>query len=133
MKRQVLIVFAILTLIGNSTFAHQGWEPDKLDEKLVQYFKKTRPDWKHERVEPITGSENVLIQFWSLSNRKVKVSILLHESVEKARDVMRTHARYAFNLETLTGIGDEAYSSTALCVIASGIQKRESHRLYKHA
>jgi hypothetical protein len=110
MKRHPVPVFILFALLLSSAFAQQTWE-DQLDEKLVQHFKKTMPDWTHERVEPIVGSKNVLIQFWSFSNRKAKVSILLHDSVEKAREVIQNHVRYSFTSETLTGIGDEAYSS----------------------
>jgi hypothetical protein len=82
MKRQLLNVFAVL-LLATFAFGQQNWELDRLDEKLVRYFEKEMPDWKHKRVEPIAGSKDVLIQFWSFSNRSAKVSILLHESVEK--------------------------------------------------
>lgn len=70
------------------------------------------PNWQHERGEPIAGSDDtVLIEFWSFSNRKVKVSVLLHKSVEEADTVMQNHARYSFNKLTLTGLGDEAHAS----------------------
>jgi hypothetical protein len=112
MRHQVLTVFALFSLLVGQNVDQQALELDNLDRKLVQHFEKTMPEWKHERVEPIAGSgKNVLIQFWSFSNRKVKVSILLHDSVEKARAVIQHHARYSFNSEPLTGIGDEAYSS----------------------
>jgi hypothetical protein len=112
MKHQVLTIFVLFALLATSALAQQDSELDKLDEKLVHQFEKTMPEWKHERVEPIAGSVGVLIQFWSFGDRKVKVSILLHKSVEEARATIQTHVRYSFNSETLTGIGDEAYSSS---------------------
>jgi hypothetical protein len=111
MKHFVLAVFGLSALLASQAFAQQSWELDRLDEKLVRHLEKTMPAWKHERVEPIAGSKDVLIQFWSFSNKKVKVSILLHSSVETAREVIQNHARYSFNLEVVQGLGDEAYSS----------------------
>jgi len=112
MKERVPIAFILLALVLSNTFAQASLELDRLDEKLTRYFEKTMPNWKHERVEPIAGSgDNVLIEFWSFSNRKVKVSVLLHNSVADAQDVIKNHARYSFNKQTLMGIGDEAYAS----------------------
>jgi len=112
MKERLLVAFVSSTLLFSNTFAQASLELDRLDQKLTRYFEKTMPYWKHERVEPIAGSgDNVLIEFWSFSNRKVKVSVLLHNSVADAQEVMRDHARYSLNKQTLVGLGDEAYAS----------------------
>lgn len=112
MKHRVLVAFIFLTLVFGHAFAQDRAELDGLDEKLTRYFEKKMPDWKNQRGQPIAGSgDNVLIQVWSFSNIKIKVSILLHKSVVEAQQVMQNHARYALNKETLTGLGDEAYAS----------------------
>jgi len=112
MKHRVLAAFVFITLALGHAFAQKTAELNRLDEKLARYLETKLPDWKHERGEPIAGSDDsVLIEFWSFSNRKVKVSILLHNSVEEAQQVVQNHARYSFNRETLTGLGDEAYAS----------------------
>ena len=109
---QILAAFVFLILMPGHGFAQKSGELNRLDEKLARQLEKKLPDWKHERGEPIAGSDDsVLIEFWSISNRKVKVSILLHNSVEVAQQVIQEHARYSFNKETLTGLGDEAYGS----------------------
>ena len=111
MKNRVLAAFVFLILLGHAS-AQKTAELNRLDEKLARHLETKMPDWKHERGEPIAGSDDsVLIEFWSFSNRKVKVSILLHDSVEQAQQVIENHARYSFNKETLTGLGDEAYAS----------------------
>ena len=98
-------------VIGHGV-AQNSAELNVLDEKLTRYFEEKMPDWKHQRVEPIAGSgDNVLIEFWSFAYRKVKVSILLHRSVEEAQQVMQNHVRYAIDKEILTGLGDEAVAS----------------------
>ena len=112
MKDRVIAAFVFLTLVLGHAFAQKSAELNRLDEKLARYLEKKMPEWKHERGEPIAGSDDsVLIEFWSFSNRKVKVSILLHNSVAQAEQVIQNHARYSFNKETLTGLGDEAYAS----------------------
>jgi hypothetical protein len=112
MKDRVLAAFVFFMLVPGHAFAQKSAELNRLDDKLTQHLEKKMPDWKHERGEPIAGSDDsVLIEFWSFSNRKVKVSILLHDSVEQAQQVIENHARYSFNKETLTGLGDEAYAS----------------------
>ena len=112
MKYRVLAAFVFLTFGLGHAFAQKSAELNRLDEKLARHLQKKLPEWKHERGEPIAGSDDsVLIEFWSSSNRKVKVSILLHNSVADAQQVMQNHARYSFNKETLPGLGDEAYAS----------------------
>ena len=109
---QILAAFVFLILMPGHAFAQKSAELNRLDEKLARHLEKKMPDWKHERGEPIAGSDDsVLIEFWSSPNRKVKVSILLHNSVEVSQQVIQEHARYSFNKETLTGLGDEAYAS----------------------
>lgn len=81
---------------------------DALDEKIRRDFEEMRPGWKHERVEPIVKTENVLIEFWSMANKKVKISILPHESAEKAHEVFKNFERYSLNKQVLNDLGDEA-------------------------
>jgi hypothetical protein len=112
MKYRVLAAFIFLTLTMGHAFAQKSAELNRLDEKLARHLQKKMPEWKHERGEPIAGSDDsVLIEFWSFSNRKVKVSILLHNSVADAQQVIQNHARYSFNKEMLAGLGDEAFAS----------------------
>lgn len=110
MKNRIAAIFVLSTLLVQALAQDQS-KLDALDEKVRRDFEVTMPGWKHQRVEPIVKNENVLIEFWSFANRKVKVSILPHESVEKAREVFNNHQRYSFNKEVLNGIGDEALAS----------------------
>jgi hypothetical protein len=112
MKQRVFVAFVLLPILLGYVWAQASAELDRLDEKLTRHFEKAMPNWKHERVEPIAGSDDtVLIEFWSFSNRKVKVSVLLHKSVAQAEGVIKDHAKYSLNKQTLTGLGDEAYAS----------------------
>lgn len=110
MKRKSIAAFVLLNLLIGQSIAQGLSDLDKLDQKLVRYFEKAMPGWKHERVEPVTKGENVLIQFWSFSNRKVKVSVLPHKSAGEAREILQRHVRYTFNKQELSDVGDEAYA-----------------------
>jgi hypothetical protein len=102
--------FLILVLLAvpSISMAQSHADLDKLDEKFAKYFERVMPGWKHERVEPVYKDENVLIQFWSQGNRKVKISILPHRSAEEARDVLQRGLQ--LNRQRLMDFGDEAYS-----------------------
>lgn len=111
MKNQAVPLFAILILLVSTSLAQERPELDELDQKIQRHFEKASPGWKHERVEPIEGSKNVLIEFWSLGNRNVKISILPHDSSEQAKEVFKEHEKYGVNREVLRELGDEAVGS----------------------
>lgn len=112
MKNRFFSAFVLVTLLSAQALVAQNQsELDALDEKIKRHFEKTIPGWKHERVEPVMKSENVLIEFWSAGNRKVKVSILPHNSEEEAREVFKRRGQYGLNKEVLKGLGDEAAAS----------------------
>ena len=98
-------------LVGYNMAQNRSEDVNGLDEKLRRYLEQTMPGWTHERVEPLAKSENVLIQFWSSSNRRVKVSILVHKSTAEAKDVLQQHAKYSSDNESLRDLGDEAYAT----------------------
>src|SRR5258705_8333674 len=111
--RMLIRAFVALVLLANlpvHVSAQAKTELDKLDEKFSQYFERVMPGWKHERVEPVMKTENVLIQFWSFSNRKVKIAVIPHKSADEAREVLQRHAKYQFNKQELSDLGDEAYA-----------------------
>ncbi len=114
LKRHMRIrIFAALVLsvvLVGQTFAQDLSDLDRLDTKFSQYFESIMPSWKHERVEPVLKTENVLIQFWSFPNRKVKISIVPHKSAEEAREVLQRFVKYESDRQELRGFGDEAYA-----------------------
>jgi|SRR5882724_5636346 len=110
MRDRIFFVFLLLTFLVGQAFAQGSSDLDKLHEQFSRYFERVMPDWKHERVEPVYKNENVLIQFWSFSNRKVKISILPYKSAEEARAALQRHAKYQMNKQQLNDVGDEAYA-----------------------
>ena len=112
MKNRAFAAFAFLAFLISPALTQDRPELDALDDRIKRHFEKALPGWKHKRVEPIVKTENVLIQFWSLANKGVKISILPHRSVEQAKAVFKEHERYSGpNKEALTELGDEAVAS----------------------
>jgi hypothetical protein len=110
MRSPVFIALVSTLLLAGSTLAQPQSDLDRLDEKFTRYFERVLPGWKHERVEPVWKGENVLIQFWSLSNRKVKISVLPHKSGEEAREALESFVQSEWNKQPLRDFGDEAFT-----------------------
>jgi len=66
--------------------------------------------WKHQRSEPIRGSEGVLVDFWSFEKRKVKIEVVPYSSAQKAKDAFDEFKKYEPDRENLNGFGDDAYA-----------------------
>lgn len=110
MLLRTLVAVVFLSLSLGPAAAQDRDELDKLDDKFKRYFEKAMPGWMHERVDPIVATENVLIQFWSSSGRKVKISIMPHRSGAEARTALQNFVKYDRDRETLNNHGDEAYA-----------------------
>ena len=81
----------------------------KIVEALECASKEQMSGWSRERIRPITNSENVLIEMWVSGGRRIKVSILLHQSEAAAIESMRRFASTGTG-KKIQGFGDEAYS-----------------------
>lgn len=101
------VMFA-LTILPLTATAQNNQDLDKLDQKFIKHFERVMPGWKHERVEPVYKNENVLIQFWSVPHRKVKISIIPRKSAQEAREILQRDLQ--LNRKRLTDVGDEAFS-----------------------
>jgi hypothetical protein len=110
MKTRIAITMALVSILLSQTLAQDKAELDRLDEKFTRYFEKAMPGWKHERVDPMVPTENVLIQFWSASERKVKISIIPYRSANEARIALENFMKFERTKEPLTDYGDEAYA-----------------------
>jgi hypothetical protein len=65
--------------------------------------------WKRERVEPFTGGKDVLIEFWSLWGRHIKLSFVPYPTDALATKEIRETAA-SEKAKRIEGIGDEAYA-----------------------
>ena len=83
----------------------------KISQILIDLMTKINmPGWKHKRGEPMLGSKNVIEDFWSISNRVIKISVLPHKSAEEAREALRAFVKYDREREEIKGLGDESYA-----------------------
>ena len=64
--------------------------------------------WKRERVEPFTGGKDVLIEFWSLWGRRVKLSFVPYATDAVAAKMIQEFSA-SEKTKRVEGIGDEAY------------------------
>ncbi len=110
MRYRVFQACGVLIVLLSHAFA-QTQVIDELDEKIKRHLEKTLPGWKYERVEPFMNSPNVLVQFWSSTNRKVKISVMPYNSVQEAQEVFKNHRRYSLNKEPVDSVGDDAVAS----------------------
>lgn len=65
--------------------------------------------WNHQRVPPIMGSKDVLIESWDFDGGRARVAILLHRSEAEAMKALQQFAAARALKEKLQGLGDEAY------------------------
>ncbi len=114
MKRvMTMCALALMILFGTSFDTRaQELSPQlkKIAESLEPAMKEQLPEWEFERVPALLGSPTVLIEFWSLHQRKVKVSILLHSSELEASETIRKFVAAEHTKLNISGIGDEAYT-----------------------
>lgn len=110
MKNRLVTAFAFLGFFLVPALAQDKSELDRLEDKISHHIETKMPGWRHIRSEPIEGSKNVLVEFWSFSNRVVKVSIVPQKSAQEAREKMQVFARDTKEAEEVKGFGDEAYA-----------------------
>jgi hypothetical protein len=110
MRSRILIAVALLTLLFSQAVGQDQPDLDRLDEKFTHHLESRLPGWKHERGEAMQGSTNVLIQYWSFENRRVKLAIIPQKSAQEAREKMQLVAKDMRDAKELKGFGDEAYS-----------------------
>jgi hypothetical protein len=107
LNRLLALVLMVIAVPVSAT--QDKFDLDKLNEKFVRHFEKVLPGWQHKRVEPVDKDENVLIQFWSFGNRKIKVSVLPRSSTAEARDALKSFVGSDPTRESLQ-VGDESYA-----------------------
>jgi hypothetical protein len=110
MKYGICLAIGLLSLFVSPVRAQDNPELDKLHDKVSRRLESQMVGWTHKRGEPIQGSKNVLVEYWSLSNRVVKISIFPQKSAQAVREKMQSFVRITPEAQELKGFGDEAYS-----------------------
>jgi hypothetical protein len=134
MKKIVALVVLSLVLLGAAQ-AQSDQEQKDLDElanigkSLEEKISKEMPGWTHHSIEPIQGSQRVIIQQWELGDIVVKIAITKYrklEQAERAFKEFKSHLRIqeeaarsrgkALRLvkEDLSTLGDEGFVSDVM-------------------
>ncbi len=108
MRHLGLLLILFLVLFSSSASAQEP-DLDRLDQKLRHHLETKMPGWAYERVEPIQGSEGVLLQKWTIQNRGVSVTVVVMKSAQDAKEVMQRFPRDSKG-QPLESLGDEAYT-----------------------
>src|ERR1700674_584766 len=101
----LLLTFPLVAPMETS--AQKSIELTTLDENIVTAIQSKEPDWKYEKVSPITGSADVILQQWTLEYLTVRIAIVSHRSNAEATKAMRDLVRVGQTTERLQGLGDE--------------------------
>jgi hypothetical protein len=110
MGNRMFVALLLSVLCLSPTSAQDSSDLEIVKDKVRHHLEFKMPGWKHKRGIPMLGSRDVIEDFWSVSNRVVKISILPHKSPEEAQEVLRRFVKYDRQKEELKGLGDEAYA-----------------------
>ena len=106
-RKSAIMLLIILCAAQIFTYAQNGSDLTTLGDRVVSYIESQKPDWKHESVQPTSGSGDVLIPQWTLDNRSVRIAIVSHKSTQDAAAAISRLAREGQANETQPGLGDE--------------------------
>jgi hypothetical protein len=108
---KTLINFALVLATLASVAVGQGKaDVDRLGEKIAKQLESRLAGWHYKRVEPFGPGSTIVVQSWSTTNRIVKVTVAVRESVEDAKKEIKSYLQFRREPEQLTGFGDEAFA-----------------------
>jgi len=108
-ERTVLAITLLLFVVPCARAQELNPQLTEVSNALECLRQRELSQWKRERVEPLTGGKDVLVEFWSLWGRRVKLSF-----VPAATEALAVSQLQKFAVSTkakrLEEIGDEAYA-----------------------
>ena len=109
MKPWLIAVIAVSLFASAAVASHTQniAELTALADKVVSSIQGQKADWKYESVQPITGSNDVILQQWTLDNQSIRIAITSHRSAQDAVAAMSQLAREGPATERTQGLGDE--------------------------
>lgn len=127
MKRNaILSLVLLLASCGVAQAQTDSDESEKMKKSLKEKISKEMTGWTHRAIQPIEGSQGVIIQHWELGDIVVKIAVARWSSEEEAKRAFKefkSHLRIeedaarsrgkALRLlkEELSAVGDEGYVS----------------------
>jgi hypothetical protein len=109
MKLWVITVIALSLFLFAAipTHTQSTSELTALGDNVVSSIQSKKPDWKHEAVQPMSGSAGVILQQWTLDYQSVRIAIVAHKSTQDAATAISKLAQQGQVNERFQGIGDE--------------------------
>jgi hypothetical protein len=106
----MIIAALLLALMPTTVSPQNSDELDKLEHAISHYLQTKLPGWQHKRVEPIKGSQGVLIESWSFPNMGAQISIVPARSVGEAQQRLQNFAKDTREAKQVKAVGDEGYT-----------------------
>jgi hypothetical protein len=95
MNMKTLINIALILATLAAVAVGQGRaDADRLGERITKQLEPKLAGWHYKRVEPFGPSSNIVVQSWSTTNRIVKVTVAIRESVEDAKKEIRSFLQF---------------------------------------
>lgn len=113
MKRFSLSLLALLLLSVSCLFVvaqRKSAELADVDDKLGRSFEEQFPTWKRKQISPIDGSDDVIINQWSLDRNVVSITIIGYASEEQSHERLRQFAGDMKGRGKVAEEADEEYS-----------------------
>lgn len=111
LQRCLFLVSLALFLAAFSNAQKLSPEMVSLGVKLDNSFDRHLRGWTRERIVPVYPGENVLIESWKTSDRRVRIAIVPYPSNEAASDALADFTRHPSTKATVSSIGNEAWQS----------------------
>jgi hypothetical protein len=108
--KTLINVALILATLASVAVGQGKADVDRLGEKIASQLESRLSGWHYRRVEPFGPSSNIVVQSWSTTNRIVKVTVAIRQSVEDAKKEIRSFLQFRREPQELTGFGDEAFA-----------------------
>lgn len=111
--KKLLSGAAVLTLLALGTMRAypQGFlDLNRLGESIITAVQAKKTDWKYEPVSPIKGSDDVVLQQWTLDSQSIRIAIISHKSPADASKLLVALLTNGGGRQDTEGLGDEAVS-----------------------
>jgi len=108
------LTFLLLPICFSMVAAVHGQQPpspelQRLAERIERSTERNHTDWKLERIEPITSSENIIIDQWKIGDNAIRMSMVAYPSHSEAREAIQRFARDMRAVEELNDVAEGGY------------------------
>ena len=102
-----VIALSLFTSAAVASHTQNTAELAALADKVVSSVQGQKPDWEYQSIQPITGSNDVILQQWTLDNQSIRIAITSYKSAQDAAAAISQLAREGPATERSQGLGDE--------------------------